>query len=437
MISLYNSFKSKVLSKIRPLSTLNNIATLFFGNIIGQVIVVGAMPFLSRIYSPEQFGVFGTIAAITMVISAIASLRYEMAIVLPGKDKEALNLFVLSNILIAIFSVIVYATIVLCKPFIIAYFSQGAIIYPYLWFIPFAVLFSGFFRIANYWLTHRSDFKLLSRLLILKSIIMVMFQVIAGLNGLGASGLIMGQICGFLGIGVLFLFSFFRKEGKIIARSIHINKIKQVAREYHFFPKYSSLQVLFNTLSQNIPIFFFAFFYGPKAAGFYLLAYKLLNLPVFLVSQSVRQVIYKKTADTHNIQGNVHLLLKKSTLYLAVAVIIPTLIVMIWGIDIFKLVLGEQWAISGAYSRILAFWLFFAFVNPPAVMAYQVFSLQRILLVFEVILLVLRAGAFIFGGKYLDPIATVTLYTAVGILWNIFIITYMLFYSKMKAKQKL
>ena len=60
------------------------------GTISAQVIVLLASPILTRIYSPEEFGILSVYSAILAFFTIFASLRYELAIPLPEK-KEAAN----------------------------------------------------------------------------------------------------------------------------------------------------------------------------------------------------------------------------------------------------------------------------------------------------------------------------------------------------------
>jgi len=61
---------------------------LLLGNLIAQGILVASAPILTRLYAPEEYGVLGTYSAFVIVLSAIATLRYELAIMLRSKTKK-------------------------------------------------------------------------------------------------------------------------------------------------------------------------------------------------------------------------------------------------------------------------------------------------------------------------------------------------------------
>ena len=100
-----------MLIKLRPKSEFSrNVLTLMTGTTIAQAIPIAISPILTRIYTPEDFGVFALFIGVVGVISVIATLTYEQAIILPKYDKYAINIFMLSLILIlftSIFSFII------------------------------------------------------------------------------------------------------------------------------------------------------------------------------------------------------------------------------------------------------------------------------------------------------------------------------------------
>ena len=79
-----------------------NVFTLALGTGIAQLIPIMISPILTDLYSPEDFGVYGLYFSCTMVLSVIICGRYEMAILLPEKDEDRINLLMLC-VIIAVF----------------------------------------------------------------------------------------------------------------------------------------------------------------------------------------------------------------------------------------------------------------------------------------------------------------------------------------------
>ncbi|OYT14961.1 MAG: hypothetical protein B7C24_15535 [Bacteroidetes bacterium 4572_77] len=72
-----------------------NFLSLFTGTAAAQAIPFLLEPVISRLFLPQEFGVFELYVAFVTIIGSIATLRYEMAIVLPAKNSNAFNIFVL------------------------------------------------------------------------------------------------------------------------------------------------------------------------------------------------------------------------------------------------------------------------------------------------------------------------------------------------------
>ena len=83
-----------------------NILTLMTGTTLAQAIPIAISPILTRIYAPEDFGVFALYAAVASVMSIAATGRYELAIMLPRKESDAFSIAVLSAAIAAVLSVI-------------------------------------------------------------------------------------------------------------------------------------------------------------------------------------------------------------------------------------------------------------------------------------------------------------------------------------------
>ena len=68
---------------------IRHIITIVTGTMFAQLLPLLITPLLTRLYSPESFGLFANFIAITAIISSIVSLRLEMAILLPKSTKIA------------------------------------------------------------------------------------------------------------------------------------------------------------------------------------------------------------------------------------------------------------------------------------------------------------------------------------------------------------
>ena len=68
---------------------VKNVITLVTGTALAQAIPLAVSPILTRIYSPEDFGILALFLGISSVFSVVVTGRYEFAITLPLKDEDA------------------------------------------------------------------------------------------------------------------------------------------------------------------------------------------------------------------------------------------------------------------------------------------------------------------------------------------------------------
>ena len=86
-----------MINKLKPKSEFSrNVLTLMTGTTIAQAIPIAISPILTRIYTPEEFGVFALYLSIIMLFSSLVAGKYELSILIPKHDKNAKNLVLLS-----------------------------------------------------------------------------------------------------------------------------------------------------------------------------------------------------------------------------------------------------------------------------------------------------------------------------------------------------
>ena len=73
-----------------------HVLTLMTGATIAQAIPIAIAPILTRLYTPSDFGVFALFSSLVSLAAIIATGRYELAIMLPEDDQDAINLMALS-----------------------------------------------------------------------------------------------------------------------------------------------------------------------------------------------------------------------------------------------------------------------------------------------------------------------------------------------------
>jgi O-antigen/teichoic acid export membrane protein len=74
------------------------IIAILSGTVLSRLIAFAAIPVLSRLFTPSDFGVFALLSMVIAVLGPVATWRYEAAIILPDDEDDAVNLLLVSCI---------------------------------------------------------------------------------------------------------------------------------------------------------------------------------------------------------------------------------------------------------------------------------------------------------------------------------------------------
>ena len=377
--------KNKIISKYKSKSEFTrNVLTLMTGTTIAQAIPIAASPILTRIYTPADFGVMALFVAITSIFGSISSGRYELAIMLPKKEEDAINIFALGFILTTLLSLILLILVILFNDYIAKLLNNEEIRF-WLFFIPVTVFFTGLFNILTYYNIRKKKYKDIRSATIIKSVISATVQLSFGFIQNGVTGLISGQIFSQM-FANMRLFKNILKD-KVLISGISKVKIVAQAKRYKDFPKFSLWAVLANTLSGSLINILISSFFSLATLGFYSLVQRVLGLPTTLIGGSIGQVFFqqvtKEKQETGKATNSFNSTVKKLFI-----IGIPIFGILFFLVEhLFAFVFGEEWRIAGVYAQILIPFVFIKFVSSTVSTINTVFEKQKIGLYINLLLL--------------------------------------------------
>lgn len=350
------------------------------GTTIAQAIPIAISPILTRIYTPEDFGMFALYISIASIIAAIATGRYELAIMLPRKDENAANLVVLSIGIALIVSLVSFIIVFLFNERITNFLGNREIS-NWLYFIPMTVLFTGIYQSFNYWSNRKKRFRRLAINRITRSSVTSTVNIGMGFGGLGG-GLILGNVLG-LGIATGTLG---RKVWHEIAKFTgQINKIKMLVlmRKYRKMPMLNVPNALvdsFRLFGINILI---AKMFSSTILGQFSLGWKMVQSPMLIIGGSLSQVFFERISKVKKSDLNA---IAKLFLLKASLVGFPIFtIIFIFAPDIFSFVFGQNWILAGQVASIISPWLFLNFLTSPLSTIFIVLNKQESLFYLSVV----------------------------------------------------
>lgn len=369
-----------------------SVTILAGGTALGQAIVVLSSPILTHFYSPSEFGVLTVYISVLSLLTVVGSLRYEAAIPLPDEKENAAQLLGLCLLLVLCGSLVTGGIVWLLDDEIVQW-THAPLLKPYLWMLPLSMLGAGGYQALNYWAVRKKAFHQVARTKLSQSIGQVGTQTVLGSLQASAFGLLAGDVIGRIaGSGRLARLAW--HDDKTELCQISFSGMKRMAKRYRNFPLLSCGSVLLNTLGTQMTPLMLTALYGPADVGWYMLADRVLGLPLSLIGNAVSQVYLSEAANmvNGNLQGLKRLFWKTvQNMFLLglpmvglIALLAPTL---------FGFVFGDSWGESGVYLQEMAPMFLLQFVSIPLGTNLIVLERNDLHLLREIIRILLVATA--------------------------------------------
>jgi len=373
-----------------------NVVTLMTGTTIAQAIPIVISPILTRIYTPSDFGLLSLFLAITVIFASIISFRYELAIVLPKKDENALNIVALSLIITTLFSFILFIIIIIFDEYFIALLGNKDI-GMWLYFIPISVFGIGLFNILSYFNIRKTAYRNISNAKIIKSIVASIIQIVIGLIKPGVSGLILGQIISNFSANLKLI-----KTIVIDYKKYKLSKLKILAllKRYKDFPKFSMWSILANKLAYNLNDILISLFYSITTLGYYSIVQRVLGLPSAFIGSAVGQVFLQKATEERKSTGKTDVVFISTVIKMLIIAFPFFIFTYIYIESLFSFVFGSDWEIAGTYAEILVPFFFFQFIVSSVSTVEVVMEKQKIGLIFNLLFLVICLSVMFFCQTY-------------------------------------
>lgn len=379
----------KFFKKIFKGSFAKSVLWVTGGTAFAQLLNTILSPIITRIYLPEEYGVLTLYTSILGILTIIGSLKYEHGIAIANSDKKAINVLVLSIIILLGFVGIV--SIVL----LVIYMTYLNFNFQYAYLIPFGILATGLYKVFFQWSLRNRSFKTISKTKITQSIFSNITKIGFGALNFGAIGLILGNIVGG-SAGLRTLSKSVMENERVIFKGVNKRRIIWAAKRYRKFPIYFAPSQLLNAAGVHLPIFFLTFIYGNQLIGFYGLAHTIVNLPTLLVGNSVGEVFYGEAARIG--KSNPEKLMRLSKKLFRKLFFLgsfPLILLVLFGPNLFSMVFGSNWYGAGEYARILAFLVFARLIFMPISRVFEVYEKQKEVLLLDGLRIVLVLIVFI------------------------------------------
>lgn len=388
-MSVWQEIKGFVSSEI-----IKNSAKLLTASVIVQIIGLLVYPILTRLYSPEDFGLINLFLSIAGVLSLFATAEFQYAILLPKSEEKAISCVHIGGLI----TLVVVGLLVCTIPFsekISGWFNAPNLAEWY-WAIPIFVLLSGMWTLLNYWYTRNKHFGEIGTYQVTQCLTNAAAKCGFGFAGFLNGGLILSAIVSpFIALGMSIATTW--KSSIKPLFSCKPSPLSTTFKEYSNFPKYSLPRAIINYFSGTMPIFILTPYFGLTEIGFFGMALTLAFKPINMISSSLYQVLFQKTSEQvqnrTSIKPQIFTFLRTS-----IYIIIPCFALLYFLLpSVIDILLGENWHETGEYIRLMLCWLAVSFLVAPICYISDIFQKQKIGLFFEILLVLTRLAGLGFG----------------------------------------
>lgn len=332
---------------------IHSVTVLVSGTALSQVIIVALTPLLTRLYTPEDFGVLSVYSSVMLTVAIVTSLHYETAIPLPEKEKDAVNLLALSFFILLMNVLLSFIILAVFKEPLLSLFNIEGM-NKMIDFLPLSILGFGLFQVYQLWLLRQENYAQITKGKVRMNVSQIFSQTGLGFITTSSFGLIAGEVAGrLIGGGGMALSSW--KEVKKKKAFLSRRKMWKLAKRYRRFPLVSSWSSLLSGLTSHLPMLFIAYALGVKAAGWYLLANRILALPDALLGYSVKQVYMAKSAKIIHASFSGFSALFWGTVkqmgLISLFIYIP---IVLFSPFVFPFVFGESWGDAGVFVQCMS-----------------------------------------------------------------------------------
>ena len=373
--------------------------TLLAGGVLAQALPLALGPWLTRLYTPAQFGQYTVFAALAANLAVVACARYDYALPLAADDAQARDLLALClRVLLAVTA---------ASALLAALLGVAGLLRDWPWLAP-AVFFAGAAQCGALWATRAERFPALAASRVTQHGGGALVQVAAGVARIdagGSTGLVAGPVLG-AAAALLWLRHPAPSGGWRSLLAVPRSAWTAAARRHREFPLLNTPHAFAGALQDTLTVALLIAWSGEAAAGFWGLALRYLKAPATLIGGAVSQALYPRLAklthsstdsstDSADPAGRAAV---RQVMAVLAALALPLVaLLMLFGPALFAAAFGEPWREAGELARALAPYIGLHFIASPLAVVTLAWGAQAWALKLALVGQLLFVGALAIG----------------------------------------
>lgn len=423
-----------MLRKLIPQSRYaRNVITLMTGTGLAQAIPVAISPILTRLYSPADFGTFALYMAVVSIASVLVTGRYELAIMLPKNDRDALHIVVLAAGLSCVISGVLLLLVVLFNHQITQLLGAPDLA-GWLYWGPASTLLMGIYISLNYWSNRKGHYRRLAVSRVVQTGGSSSIQLGGGFLHSGPAGLIGGQLAGQFLSSALFVHLIYREDHALL-KNLRWTRLLALARKHNHIPKYLIVAHGFNTASSQVPAILLSTLFNTATSGYYMLIQRVMGAPMVLVASALGSVFRQEASYAYVRTGSCRAIYVSTFKRLLILSALPFTVFFFTAPTLFGWFFGDSWRVAGEYAQILTPMFFLQFVTSPISQVVVIAQKPKIDLLWQIALIFFIMIVFIYSYFSRDLKNLFVLFSTIYCLMYLaaFLINYQLTISEKKV----
>ena len=365
-------------------SFISNIFLVSSTQLITICIALLTTPIISRLYSPEVYGVFAIFTSVSTLLSFIISLSFDNAIIYV-KSRYKKDLFNGAILVIIIIGAIITMCLILFRTSLFKYFDVQSILH-FWYFVPIFILIDRFRSLLGGWLINSNRFAPISLSNLAGNVISRAFVIVAGFAGGGqVLYMIMSPLISVI-VACSIRLSPIRVDVLSSLKSFEFSKSFRALAFYKRYPGYVFPSELLHLITDSMPLLILALHFSKGDIGNLSYSYSLLALPISIMGRAIGEAFSQKGLETYRSSGEEFSKLFKRTYGLVFKISLPIfLLIAIFGVDMFRIAFGDRWHSSGRYAQIYSAFYFFNILIVPFFSVFKIIRKEKILLYYNFI----------------------------------------------------
>lgn len=380
-----------MLEKIKENEVLRSISILVSGNIIGRLIALLTLPIVSRLYSLEDFGENSVIIATAGIIVNLGGLGLNSAVMAPSSDKESSIVFkvaLYSSSSIYLFLLVFFLVL---SP----WYELVQTTLPYLLtcFLIFLLAISSQLNsLLNIYVNRQGMNRVLFNNAIISAVSTLFITIPFGLMSFGVIGLVGAALISGLVCALQMIYYANPFKEKIIW-----SDFITIFKKYKDFIFYQYPSNFIGNFAALYPMRFFSSNFGNVKLGTYNMNDRILGIPLNFLAAPITTIYFRTASQQKNQLDQLARFTYRLIKNIMLVAIIPIIVLVLWGEELFGFVLGNQWSAAGKMASVLVIQYVFNFCSNSISYCRVALNRQKLNLWVTIIRLILTVISLFFG----------------------------------------